>query len=199
MLNNHSKFLEDLIDITSQIKNHVSKLLVLFQRIEKIIDKEHEAISKSDFNRVQELCADKISIADSFEEHVISIKNITSKILAIYTNIFTDDKSFNISNLSECIEALNRINNVLNTQGFSKQIFNHVLSSLNQNISNLIDIKKHIEPKIEINKQVLSKTLNNRLENYRFWQEINSEIMSSYNPKGYQEAKKVESIIQVTT
>lgn len=199
MSNNYSKVLEDLIDITSQIKNHVSKLIVLFQRIEKIIDKEHEAISKSDFNKVQELGADKMAIADSFEDHIINIKNSTSKVLEIYTNLFTNEKPFNISSLSECLEALNRINDVLNIQGFSKQIFNHVLSSLNQNINKLIDIKKHIEPKIEVNKQVLSKTLNNVLENYRFWQEINSEIMSSYNPKGYQEAKKIESIIQVVT
>jgi hypothetical protein len=152
-----------------------------YVRLPPLIEREHKAIKNGIFSEVQAICEEKEILTQAIESGFSNLTKSAEKISSLTRQ--------SITNISELVEAFKKIESeVKDDNSLACQVFRHVVSALEKSAQGLEDTARKVKPIIEANRDLVTKLLTSYSQSYRFWQEIQEQVSSSYTPDGVQKA-----------
>lgn len=173
--------IEPLIPLVSEMKEILESMRDSYVRLPPLIEREHRAIQGGIFTEVQAICEEKEILTQTIEDGFEALTKTAEKIGRLTEQ--------NVSNLSELVIALrSTIDEVAQETSLACQVFRHVAQALEKSAQELEETARRVKPIIEANRDLVTKLMNSYSQSYRFWQEIQEQVSSSYTPDGVQKA-----------
>jgi flagellar biosynthesis/type III secretory pathway chaperone len=173
--------IEPLIPLISQLKEIMETMREGYFRLPPLIEREHRAIKSGIFTEVQGICEEKESLTQTIENG-FTILTKTAENFGSITNQ-------SVSSISEIIIAIEMIRERVKDDGsLVCQVFRHVAQALEKSAKDLEETARQVKPFIEANRDLIGKLLTSYSQSYRFWQELQEQVSSSYTPDGVQKA-----------
>lgn len=173
--------IEPLIPLISELKEILETMREGYVRLPPLIEREHRAIKSGIFTEVQGICEEKESLTQTIESSFGNLTRTADKIGAL--------TSQSVSTISEIICAIETIREKVKDEGsLACQVFRHVAQALGNSARELEETARRVKPIIEANRDLVGKLLTSYSQSYRFWQELQEQVSSSYTPDGVQKA-----------
>ena len=193
-MTNPAVYIDRVIAAGQEIRAGLSTLGACLNQLVTVVNREHDAIKRSDLIEIEMIALDKDALGERISQTSIHIQRETAKIREAFGQEFpiVDNSAPTISLVAEWIEQL------AGTQaGLKAQLLHHLSGEIRRDLDNLVAIKVNVNPKIEMNKYLISKLLNHHRASIRFWQEINEESSATYGITGTSKTQKQSSILRV--
>lgn len=187
---------ETAIELTSAIKDHVTQLSACYQDLLKMIDAEHAAISRSDLQTIEDIVEHKTAIGANIEAEVTAIRQLGVRTATVYEKVFQTPIIAPIS-ITACYDLLKSIRESIQEDTFVVQLFDRVLSNLDNVIKSFKTLREQTEPKIEMNRYLTERLLHQHQESYRFWQSVAQESQATYDAGGSQRSSTTPPVLRV--
>lgn len=187
-----SKFttLEEVITVASKMKEQLQGIHNIYEQMPRLIKKEHAAIKASKIEEVEAIALEKTTLGDKADALFAELRRHAERLVEIYKKVCErPENEITSANISDCISLFEEIAATYRKKGFGGEVFEHVLRGFKEVFRKFVELKKEARPIVERNKYVLSRLIQQRQENYRFWQEVAMETMANYNKEGRQKAK----------
>lgn len=173
--------IEPLIPLISELKEILETMREGYVRLPPLIEREHRAIKSGIFTEIQGICEEKESLTQAIESSFTNLTRSADKIGSL--------TSQSVSTISEIISAIETIREKVKNEGsLACKVFRHVALALEKSAKDLEETARRVKPIIEANRDLVSKLLTSYSQSYRFWQEIQEQVSSSYTPDGVQKA-----------
>jgi hypothetical protein len=188
---------DTVINAGQEIRNGLSTLAFAIDDLETLISREHEIIRHSDLQQFEIVTGEKEALYEVISKASIGLHADAERIKECYAGVFEDSKNV-LPSVTQVVEWLRKLAEIGDQTTQTKQkIVNHLANEIERVFSALQTKKREIQPKIEMNKYLISKLLNHHRASIRFWQEINEEASATYGNSGMAKSKSSSSILRV--
>jgi DNA repair exonuclease SbcCD ATPase subunit len=176
-----AKNIEPLIPLVSELKEILETMRDGYVRLPPLIEREHRAIKGGIFTEVQAICEEKEVLSQTIESSFECLTKTAEKIARLTNH--------NASTLSELVSHITQIREDFSSDSsLACQVFRHVGQALEKSAQELEETARKAKPMIEANRDLVTKLMASYSQSYRFWQEIQEQVSSSYTPDGVQKA-----------
>ncbi len=171
-----------------------SSLYLCLQEFEQVVQKENEAIGRSDLSELELITDEKLLFGDRTSKHIQKLLEVMAQLADDLGEISfrsSDDKQ--LSHFSDALER--RIHMVcpeLDTQ----------MNQFSSWVKSLKDLRIKVFAQIETNAYLVQKLLDYHRETYAFWQAVAQESESGYGKSGkakYGHSGPSKSLLTVRT
>lgn len=187
----HSTF----ISLVSKFCVQIEGLSDRYREVVKLIDAEHALVNHSDLEGVESITVKKINLGNIIEKEVqqlfVLFEDIRKQVNQYYGPY--DDDPMDLSGL---VSRLSSIKIDANLEG---KVLKFEISKLANAFKVFRELRSKYQPKLEMNRYLLSKVLRNHQETFRFWQSVAAESEATYGEKGMTKAQHAEPILRVKT
>jgi flagellar biosynthesis/type III secretory pathway chaperone len=186
----------EILVISSRLLKLISLLTSKYERLPKIIAKEHAAIRTNDFTQLQQTCQEKSEIGDLIAQHFSEFRTETDALFllagASVEIVKQEPKGYN-----EVIELFDTMVSQLEEGSVWGPEIKKRRSQLAESFKSFREKFEAIQPIIENNRTVVRTMLEHQQQSFRFWAEIVQEESSSYDASGSRKSKGGGSLISI--
>lgn len=154
---------------------------------ETVIDRENDAIRRSDINELESITQEKMAFGMAVEDKALKIRKAIDELAAFLQLAPQNEQQIQ---LEEILDQLQK-----NLAG----PMDGALQKLAEQVRALATERQRIFPKIESNAYMVKKLLQYHRETYAFWQAVASESEAVYGKSGKALAAPKKSILTVRT
>lgn len=166
-----------MLDLHQEIQN-LSLLIAQakreYSKLPELIEDEHDAISQSNLDRVEQIAKEKLLLGQEIEQKVFAAQRLA---LVLSERV---SGSQGLKPLSDLISTLTAADWLKDQSAEVRRS----IEVLENEVNEFITLREQITRPLNVNKLVLSKILAQRQENYAFWQSITADTFAPYNAKG---------------
>jgi hypothetical protein len=177
---------ETLIQIASELKEHVASWLEVYMVLPAVIEKEHRAIRDSDYATVEVTHAEKAAQGERVEACFSSLMRAGERLGRMRADL-TATPAVRPVTLTDCVRALEDCCATLPADALGSQVLRHLADGLAKQVAEIEERHRHVKPLVEANRHLVTRMLTNFQESYRFWQEVQERVALGYNGQGVQE------------
>ena len=159
---------------------------------EVVLDRENDAIRRSDINELEAITQEKIAFGMAVEDKSLKIRQSIDEFVTIFSLGDTANQPLQLD------ELLGHVQQEM-TQNVEFAVSQTVIDQLEVNIKKLVHERQNIFPKVESNAYMVRKLLQYHRETYAFWQAVASESEAVYGKTGRALTKAKKSILTVRT
>lgn len=176
------------IKLTAEIIAFYRNLKVIYEAYSQfpaLIEKEHKLVLSKDLEELEGVIRVKEELTNKIHESVLDNK----KICAVVESWFEGVSFTSVSDLINYLSSLDCETGVQFEQALVK------LKDIHTKLQKLIE---DITPQIEQNRYLLTKLMEEKRNNFLFWQEVISDTLASYNRQGIQKGSGASSIFKIS-
>lgn len=175
--------IENVVGIIKDMSEHGKVLKQFFSDLREIILQEHEAIKAHQIDAVEELTRQKLEVGQLIENKVQILQQRSENFRDIYTRYFPDAESVGQIQLSQVTIWLETFLEQC-PEMLQKNNLRQVTKEFKNTVTDLLQKRTEVQPKIEMNSYLTKKLLNRQRELIRFWQDVANEAAMTYGASG---------------
>ncbi|MCX6131078.1 MAG: flagellar export chaperone FlgN [Proteobacteria bacterium] len=179
------KKIESLVRLCGQLQ-------AILSGFERVVERENNAIRRSDINELESLTEEKTAFGNAVEDKAQRIREIMEDLSGVVGLSRSGDSSLQLDEM--CIYLLNWVKAEPERLDFQDSI-NHLTEAVND----LAKERFKIFPKLEANSYLVKKLLQYHRETYIFWQSVASDSEAVYGKTGRSLTPAKKSILSVRT
>ena len=181
---------KDLLSIYKErLDNFYRNLKVIYDSYSvfpSLIDKEHSYVVARDLESLESVVVQK----DELTKKIAEALEGNRKIADTFSSEYPDRDLANVSDLLTLISSLEETS--------ANQSLQDILEKL-KNLHDKLQVLIHdVSFQIEQNKYLITKLMEEKRNNFLFWQEVISDTLASYNRKGIQKGTGPVSIFKIS-
>jgi hypothetical protein len=170
---------ETLIPFVSELKQTIESVKDAYLKLPPLIEREHRAIKGGIFSEAQAICEEKEVLTLTIEDGFHSLSKAAADVSRLTGNT--------ASTLKEAVASLQIfIDQNASDNSLAQQVLRHVSTGVCRLAQELEETVRTVKPLIEANRDLVTELMQSYGQSYRFWQEIQEQISSSYTPDGVQ-------------
>ena len=184
--------LEPIIELMLHVQKALRLLVAHYARLERVIDKEHAFIGKSDLLKLEGLLPEKEAVGNAILEQ-------SGKLLKLQRNArsLIGDK-ISSDGLKGLMEAFTKVGEETRGEvGLRPGVVTRLERELRNDYQEFEQLFKKVHPRVEQNGYILSKLLKREQRLQRIWQETMEASEGVYDQKGHQNHQNPCSVLQV--
>lgn len=191
------KQLEAAIQKATNLKRDLEGLVVAFDRLIPLIDKEHVLIKGAKLNELEFITDEKERLGQIVVDLSDAILRTSEDLRRQYLEVIPEAQSEKGAGMKECLGWLKEIRLSLGQDGLATQVLAHLEQKLESIYVDLVHKKQSSQGKIAINTLLTRELLHRHRENIRLIQEMVAEANSTYSPSGSTRSQEPRSVLSV--
>ncbi len=151
-----------------------------------LISEEHSYVVARNLEKLEGIVAQKEELTRKISEALESNRRIGD----VFSSEYTDSNLDNVSDLITLVSSLEEV--------ASNQSLQEIIEKL-KNLHDRLQVLIHdVSFQMEQNKYLITKLMEEKRNNFLFWQEVISDTLASYNRKGIQKGTGPVSIFKIS-
>ena len=151
-----------------------------------LIDKEHSYVVARDLENLESVVVQKEELTRKISEALEGNRRIGES----FSDDYPDQKLDSVSELLDLVSSLEEVS--------ENQPLKEVLEKLKNLHDRLQVLIRDVSFQMEQNKYLITKLMEEKRNNFLFWQEVISDTLASYNRKGVQKGTGPVSIFKIS-
>jgi hypothetical protein len=176
---------EDLIAAIARVKELATRLMSAYGALPPFLEQEQALIAAGKLGAVDTIVEGKERLGAEIEASFQGLTEVCAEITRL--NAAAGLAQGAPTTLTEAVEALAALVAPLGgEQTLAAEVARRQITSTRQVVADFLDLHRRVKPRIEANRYLLDRLLDNLRLSYRFWQSMTEQVAVPYNAQGEQ-------------